>query len=90
MFGNFRKCFGNVFESLDKLLEMRLEHFWKFGVLLEACFGNVLERSGKLFVVKRFFVFERLPSDIFGTRRICGKSLEQFWRGLIPFAASAY
>ena len=80
------------FERLDKFLKMRLEPFWKFGVLLEACFGNVLESSGKSFVVKRLFVFSlRLPSDIFfGKDEYVEKSLEQFWRGLIPFAASAY
>ena len=88
----FRKVFGtclqvwscigkgvaNVFDSLDKFLEIRLEHFWKCWVLLEACFGNVLESSGKLFVEKLLVLLNVCLLTFFG-KITFGKSLEQFW-----------
>ena len=77
------KVFGNVFvESLEKFLETMLEHFWKFGFLLETCVGNVLGSPGKLFVEKCLFSFERfLFWQVFGNMniwKIVGTILERF------------
>ena len=85
------KCFRNVFLKVwESVFGNDVITFLKVWFLLETCFGNVLESPGKLFVEKRLFLFERLSFDKFLENWTFGKLLEQFWKGLIPFAASAY